>query len=52
VSRVVYGASDDKRGYTRAGTPLLHPKTQIISGVLATESEALLKAFFQRMRER
>ncbi len=29
VSRVVYGASDDKRGYTRAGTPLLHPKTQI-----------------------
>jgi tRNA(adenine34) deaminase len=52
VSRVVYGASDDKRGYTRAGTPLLHPKTQIISGVLATESKALLKAFFQRMRER
>ena len=52
VSRVVYGASDDKRGYTRTGALLLHPKTQTTGGLLAAESEALLKAFFQRMRER
>ncbi|MDJ1504981.1 tRNA adenosine(34) deaminase TadA [Xanthocytophaga agilis] len=50
IGRLVYGASDDKRGYVGKDTNLLHPKTQVVSGVLAAESESLMKAFFQRLR--
>lgn len=49
ISRLVYGADDADRGYRKLGT-LLHPKTTITSGVLANESSALLKQFFQKRR--
>lgn len=51
VSRIVYGASDDKRGYTCAGDSLLHPKTVVQRGLLAEESSALLKEFFRNKRD-
>lgn len=47
---IIYGASDEKRGYTLAGYPLLHPKTQVASGVLAEECSRLLRDFFQTKR--
>jgi tRNA(adenine34) deaminase len=50
IGRVVYGASDEKRGYTSKQVPLLHPRTKVTSGVLAADCESLLKAFFQRLR--
>lgn len=50
IERIVYGASDAKRGFTLLPAPVLHPKTKITSGIMAAESEALLKQFFQNLR--
>jgi len=50
IQRVVYGASDDKRGYTRYSPELLHPKTEVTSGVLAAQASDLMKRFFQARR--
>lgn len=50
IGRIVYGASDPKRGYSVAGGRILHPKTQVVSGVLATECEALMNEFFSKLR--
>lgn len=50
VSRLVIGAPDPKRGYSRVTPSLLHPKTRLETGVLADESQALLAKFFQRLR--
>jgi tRNA(adenine34) deaminase len=50
ISKIVFGARDEKRGFTLTNTPILHPKTELISGVLARESAALLKAFFRKKR--
>ncbi len=50
IGKVVYGASDEKRGYTQTGK-LLHPQTEIVNGILADESAALMKDFFKKLRE-
>jgi len=50
LGRLVFGASEEKRGFQALGSRVLHPKTDIIGGVLAEESEALLKEFFSRKR--
>ncbi|GAB3731468.1 nucleoside deaminase [Spirosoma lituiforme] len=50
LGRLVIGASDPKRGYSRFGSSLLHPKTRLETGVLAEESQALLVKFFNRLR--
>ena len=50
VSRLVIGAADPKRGYSRISPSLLHPKTRLETGILADESQALLAKFFQRLR--
>ena len=50
IGRIVYGASDPKRGFSRLGTSMLHPRTEVVSGILAPECEALLKAFFRPRR--
>lgn len=50
MKRVVYGASDDKRGFSRLGKNVLHPKTQLKSGILADESQELILKFFKRLR--
>jgi tRNA(adenine34) deaminase len=47
---VVYGADDDKRGYTLAGQALLHPKTMVRKGVFADECSQLMKDFFSKKR--
>lgn len=50
IGRVVYGASDPKRGYTAFAPNALHPKTDVTSGVLADECAALMKDFFRKKR--
>ncbi len=50
IGRIVYGASDEKRGYTATGRDLLHPKTIIQSGVLEPACSVLLKQFFKNRR--
>jgi len=49
VSKIVYGASDNKRGFTEMGGKL-HPKTEVVTGVLEAECAALMKDFFQKKR--
>ncbi|OZV71054.1 nucleoside deaminase [Winogradskyella aurantia] len=49
LSRLVYAASDEQRGFKRMGTKL-HPKTKVVSGVLADEAAELLKRFFIEKR--
>ena len=47
---IIYGAPDEKRGYRLVGHPLLHPKTEVASGVLAAECRMLLTQFFKNRR--
>lgn len=51
LGRLVYGASDPRRGYARFTPSLLHPKTEVVSGILDEESLDLLTAFFQERRK-
>lgn len=50
ISKIVYGAPDIKRGYSRQNATLLHPKTTVIAGVLETECASLLTSFFGKKR--
>ena len=50
LGRLVYGAPDDKRGYRRFAPQALHPKTEVVSGVLETECADLMKRFFTERR--
>jgi tRNA(adenine34) deaminase len=52
IKNIVYGAGDPRRGFTAISTAdnLLHPKTQITSGILAKECSILLKQFFEKKR--
>lgn len=50
VGKIVYGATDTKRGFHLIRHDLLHPKTQVISGILADECAQLVKAFFRKKR--
>jgi tRNA(adenine34) deaminase len=50
ISRVVYGAPDEKRGYSRISSHLLHPKTTVTSGIMVDDCSDLMKHFFARFR--
>lgn len=47
---IIYGASDEKRGFRLVRHLLLHPKTEVASGILAEECSQVLKQFFKRKR--
>ena len=47
IGRIVYGASDPKRGFSTISDNMLHPRTVVVSGVLREECEALMKNFLQ-----
>ena len=50
IGRIVYGASDPKRGYSTISGNMLHPKTVVTSGVLREECERLMTDFFAKLR--
>ena len=50
LSKVVYGASDDTRGFMRYGKELLHPKTKLEYGILHDDCAQLIKTFFKQKR--
>lgn len=50
ISRLVYGAADDKRGFANLAPTALHPKCTISSGVLQDECKQLLQDFFRSRR--
>jgi tRNA(adenine34) deaminase len=50
ISRVVYGAPDEKRGFRAFAPKALHPRCEVLGGVLEQECAALMKNFFQKKR--
>ncbi len=50
LGKLVYGASDPKRGFTRVSKNILHPKTEIISGIMSKESKQIIDNFFIKLR--
>ena len=50
ISRIVYGASDPRRGYSRIAPDALHPRTEVVSGVLEDECRQLMVDFFKNKR--
>ena len=50
ISRIVYGADDPKRGYSMFTPSLLHPKTEVRSGVLADECGTIVSDYFKSKR--
>ena len=50
ISKIVYGASDENRGFVKMGTQL-HPKTTVVSGILANDASELMKRFFAKRRK-
>ena len=50
LGRLVYGANDEKRGYSRFAPQALHPKTQVSKGILADECASLMSEFFKKKR--
>lgn len=51
VGRVVYGAADAKRGYSTISERILHPKTEVVKGVLSEPCEELMQRFFADLRK-
>ena len=51
IGRVVYGAADPKRGFSLFSPSLMHPKTEVISGVLAQECGDIVTEFFRNKRQ-
>lgn len=52
ISRIVYGASDPKRGYSYISDRIIHPKTEVIAGVRSEEASSLMKDFFASKRDK
>lgn len=50
IGKIVFGASDERRGYQRLKDNVLHPSTEVVGGILAKESSELLKQFFLKKR--
>ena len=50
ISRIVYGASDPRRGYSRIAPDALHPRTEVVSGMLEEECRQLMVDFFKNKR--
>lgn len=51
LGRLVYGAADEKRGFQRLAPQALHPRCEVVAGVLADECGQLMKDFFRSKRK-
>lgn len=50
IGRLVYGARDEKKGYSVYDKKIIHPTTQVVSGVMREECAALMTSFFKKKR--
>lgn len=50
ISRIVYGAPDEKRGYRLYAPRVMHPCSEAVGGVLEDESRTLMQRFFKERR--
>jgi tRNA(adenine34) deaminase len=51
ISKIVYGASETKKGFSLLNQGILHPKTEVVKGILADDCEKILKDFFAKRRK-
>lgn len=51
IDHIVFGAYDEKRGYSQTNPKIIHPKTQITGGIMEAECGQLLKDFFTKKRD-
>ena len=51
IGKIVFGATDERRGFQRITETILHPSTEVIGGVLEEESKELIRTFFQQKRK-
>jgi len=51
IGKIVYGASDEKRGFSRLKPSLLHPTTEVVEDVRSNECKAILDVFFKEIRK-
>ena len=51
IGCVVYGAEDPKRGYSTYSESIMHPRTEVVKGVLKEECETLMQQFFSSLRK-
>lgn len=51
IGRIVYGAADPKRGYSTYSERIMHPRTEVVKGVLQQECERLMQEFFSALRK-
>lgn len=51
ISKIVYGARDEKKGFSKIDYPMLHPKTRVFDGVLAEPCAEIMKKFFKEKRK-
>ena len=51
ITKIVFGASDEKKGYTKINQTLLHPKTVVVKGILEKECATILTDFFKTKRK-
>lgn len=52
IGKIVVAARDEKRGFSRLNPAILHPKTEIVFGVMENEASQLVSDFFAAIRER
>ena len=50
LKKIVVGTSDEKRGFSRLSENILHPKTEVVKGIMQEECSVLLKTFFAKKR--
>ncbi|MBI9067648.1 MAG: nucleoside deaminase [Salinivirgaceae bacterium] len=51
LSKIVFGAYDAKRGFSKRGNEILHPKTEVVGGIMENDCSELLRLFFQKKRK-
>jgi len=52
ISRIVYGADDPERGFSKYNRDILHPKTEIAGGIMAMECGDIIRRFFENRRKK
>lgn len=51
ISKVVWGANDEKKGFSKIDHPMLHPRTRVFNGVMEQDCAGIIKKFFKEKRK-
>ncbi|MCD4698465.1 MAG: nucleoside deaminase, partial [Bacteroidales bacterium] len=50
IGKIVYGARDEKKGYSNIGNKIIHPKTEVVSGILEQKCASMMTNYFKQKR--